>query len=78
MVILFPSYFVLEKVKNQLSSNGYLSKIYQKKTIFIETKNSSDFKSTLNSYFQHCKNPKGAAFLALARGKISEGLDLSD
>lgn len=78
IVILLPSYSVLEKLKNQLSNNGFLSKIYAKKAIFLENKNASQFKTVLNSYFLQCKKPKGAVFFALARGKISEGLDLSD
>lgn len=55
-----------------------MSKLYLKKKIFLEMKNSNDFKSTLNLYFDECLKPKGAMFFALARGKISEGLDLSD
>ena len=36
-----------------MSKNGSLSRLYQLKAIFLENKNSGEFKSTLNQYFLH-------------------------
>ena len=69
---------MIEKIKIELGDNGYLSRIYAKKMIFCEKKNSADFKITLEQYLKECEKTKGALLFALARGKISEGLDFSD
>jgi Rad3-related DNA helicase len=55
-----------------------MGKLYALKSIFFEKQNSVDFKATLERYLAEACKPKGALLLALARGKISEGLDFSD
>lgn len=55
-----------------------MTKLYAKKNIFFEKSNSSDFKAILDKYLEEATKSKGALLFALARGKISEGLDFSD
>lgn len=54
-----------------------MSKLYSKKNIFFEKQNSADFKQILENYLTEACKGKGALLFALARGKISEGLDFS-
>lgn len=77
IIVLFPSYAVLEKAKQELGSNGYLGRIYSLKNVFFEKKNSANFKQDLNNYLTEAIKPKGAIMFALAKGKVSEGLDFS-
>lgn len=78
MIIFLPSYSVLEKIKIELTNSGAMSRLYSKKNIFFEKSNSADFKAILDKYLEEAAKPKGALLFALARGKISEGLDFAD
>ena len=71
VLLFFPSYALLEKVKIQLGNVSLLHKIYEKKMIFFEKKKASDFKLDFDSFLKEAVKPKGAMFFALTRGKIS-------
>ncbi|KAL4486016.1 hypothetical protein ABPG72_003950 [Tetrahymena utriculariae] len=74
IVIFFKSYQMLQQ---------YLDLINQTKSsdfkYFEETKDANDFKEKYSSYKQHIQqNKSNCIFLAVNRGKLSEGIDLKD
>lgn len=58
--------------------NGIWSEISRQTAIFIETQGKEEFASEIKSYYKTIREKKRAIFLAVARGKMSEGLDFSD
>ena len=54
-----------------------MTQIYERKNIYFEKKDSSDFANVLDRYMKDAQSEKGALLCALIRGKISEGLDFS-
>ena len=57
---------------------GIMSTIQRHKLVFIETRDSSEISMALRNYFTACDNGRGALLLAIARGKVSEGVDFSE
>lgn len=56
------------------------SSIEDVKKIFTESKVKSEFQASMEGYYATIDSPKssGAIFMAVMRGKVSEGLDFSD
>lgn len=56
------------------------AQIQRCKQIFIEPKSKDVFIDTMNGYYAKIADPgsKGAIFMAVCRGKVSEGLDFAD
>jgi len=52
VIVFVPSYVFLEKIKQEFTSSGIMSKMYAKKSIFFEKQSSSDFKQILDTYLQ--------------------------
>ncbi|KAJ0966761.1 hypothetical protein J5N97_023678 [Dioscorea zingiberensis] len=105
-LVFFPSYKLLEKLRNRWCQTGQWNRLNAQKSVFVEPRGSADdFDSVLKGYydsihgkhrtdqkfkrkkklFQHPNTKeseqaltKGAAFLAVCRGKVSEGIDFSD
>lgn len=48
--------------------------------MFIEPKTKDAFNTTMTDFYDRVKDPqyKGATFMAVCRGKVSEGLDFAD
>ncbi|ESO04380.1 hypothetical protein HELRODRAFT_79366 [Helobdella robusta] len=81
LLIFFPSYVVMEKCIDAWQRNAAIYKrLEATKKIFIEPKDKSKFSTTMQEYYDSFKDPKnaGAIFMAVCRGKVSEGLDFSD
>lgn len=59
---------------------GVWSSIDQKKPIFVEPQTKDAFISTMAEYYAKidAPNSRGATFMAVCRGKVSEGLDFAD
>lgn len=57
-------------------NHGIWPRIERNKPIFIEGKN--EFTQTISEYYTAVDNGSGAVFMAVMRGKVSEGLDFSD
>lgn len=55
-----------------------MSIIQRHKLVFIETRDSGEISLALRNYFAACDNGRGAVLLAIARGKVSEGVDFSE
>jgi regulator of telomere elongation helicase 1 len=48
--------------------------------VFVEPKGCDGFNSTISEYYSKVQDPvtRGACYMAVARGKVSEGLDFMD
>ena len=55
-----------------------MSIVQRHKLVFIETRDSGETSLALRNYFTACDNGRGALLLAIARGKVSEGVDFSE
>ena len=55
-----------------------MSVIQRHKLVFLETRDSGEISLALKNYFSACDNGRGACLLAIARGKVSEGVDFSE
>lgn len=83
ILVFFPKYEWMQKcieywreqnhleIKNELDFMG-------DKSVFIEPRKNLDFKECLKHYRAEINDQKGAIFLAVARGKVSEGLNFAD
>jgi Rad3-related DNA helicase len=71
VVVFFPSYQLLEETVKNLNAAKLLTKIYEHKTLHIETKDNSQFTQTLEKYIKDAQTPRGSVLFALIRGKIS-------
>ncbi|KAJ6731192.1 DNA REPAIR DEAD HELICASE RAD3/XP-D SUBFAMILY MEMBER [Salix viminalis] len=81
-LVFFPSYKMMEKLSNRWRETGQWSRLNSRKPLFVEPRggNQEDFDSILKDGNQLAENSGkgGAAFLAVCRGKVSEGIDFSD
>ena len=74
VLIFFTSYSIIEKMIQRWKFAG----IELPKRMFLEPKSSASFEDTLNKYKKASQSRNGAVFLAVHRGKLSEGIDFSD
>lgn len=80
LLVFFPSYFILNMCKEKWQEVGLWSQIQRIKPIFIEPTSKEAFLNTMQEYYEKINDPhsKGAIFMAVCRGKVSEGLDFAD
>ncbi|KAB0798760.1 hypothetical protein PPYR_06644 [Photinus pyralis] len=80
MLIFFPSYPIMQKCTEHWQENGIWSSIYAVKAIYVEPRRKEAFTTAMTEYYARVADPnhKGAIFLGVCRGKISEGLDFAD
>lgn len=80
LLVFFPSYPLMKTCMDSWQSNGLWSQIARLKPIFVEPRGKDAFNQTMQDYYSAVSDPnlKGAIFLAVCRGKVSEGLDFSD
>uniref|UniRef100_A0A6B2E8V3 Regulator of telomere elongation helicase 1 homolog n=1 Tax=Phlebotomus kandelakii TaxID=1109342 RepID=A0A6B2E8V3_9DIPT len=80
ILIFFPSYTLMGKCQNAWQETGLWTQISNIKSIFVEARNKFDFQDTMTEYYARIRDPKsrGAIFMAVCRGKVSEGLDFAD
>lgn len=70
----------MQLCQNFWKDRGIWSKMEAKRHIYCETKNESSdvLKSTMKSYYNSIEKENGAVFMAVLRGKVSEGVDFTD
>uniref|UniRef100_A0A4X1T7C4 Regulator of telomere elongation helicase 1 n=1 Tax=Sus scrofa TaxID=9823 RepID=A0A4X1T7C4_PIG len=75
LLVFFPSYPVMEK-----SLEFWQVKLEALKPLFVEPRSKGGFSEVMAAYYARVAAPgsSGAAFLAVCRGKASEGLDFAD
>uniref|UniRef100_A0A2K5QXR0 Regulator of telomere elongation helicase 1 n=1 Tax=Cebus imitator TaxID=2715852 RepID=A0A2K5QXR0_CEBIM len=80
LLVFFPSYPVMEKSLEFWRARDLARKIEALKPLFVEPRSKVSFSETISAYYERVTAPgsTGAAFLAVCRGKASEGLDFSD
>lgn len=75
MVCFFTSYEYMENVVSTWVNQGIMANVQKHKLVFFETQNNAETTLALENYYRACDNGRGAVLLAVARGKVSEGID---
>ncbi|EPQ09407.1 Regulator of telomere elongation helicase 1 [Myotis brandtii] len=80
LLVFFPSYPVLEKSLEFWRARDCARKLEALKPLFVEPRSKGSFSEVMGAYYATVASPgsRGAAFLAVCRGKASEGLDFAD
>lgn len=75
IVCFFTSYLYLESVVAAWYDQGIVDTLLRYKLLFIETQDNAETSYALMNYVKACDCGRGAVLLAVARGKVSEGVD---
>lgn len=75
VVAFFTSYSYMENIISDWDGMGILRQLTKNKLIFIETKDVVETTLALDNYRRACDSGRGAVFLSVARGKVSEGIN---
>lgn len=75
IVCFFTSYLYLESVVAAWYDQGIYETLLRYKLLFIETQDNAETSYALMNYVKACDIGRGAILLAVARGKVSEGVD---
>ncbi|XP_028155975.1 regulator of telomere elongation helicase 1 homolog [Ostrinia furnacalis] len=80
LLVFFPSYPIMTKCQEAWQSEGIWSSINNIKPIFVEPQRKDTFNAVISDFYGKISDPstKGACFMAVCRGKVSEGLDFAD
>ncbi|XP_076181321.1 regulator of telomere elongation helicase 1 isoform X2 [Ptiloglossa arizonensis] len=80
LLVFFPSYSIMKKCREEWQNTGLWTKIAERKPIYVESQYKDSFINVMNEYYEKIKDPssKGAIFMAVCRGKVSEGLDFAN
>lgn len=78
LLVFFPSYGLMHKTREVWENTGMWKAINDVKPIFVEPKKKDDFETAMNDYYTAVEMTRGAIFMAVLRGKVSEGLDFKD
>ncbi|XP_050434380.1 Fanconi anemia group J protein homolog isoform X2 [Adelges cooleyi] len=87
VLCFMPSYNLMEKLYERWQLTGMLGEINRIKTVLCEPRRGDELEHLMYRYYNAIKTAEqgksrggqtGAVFLAVYRGKISEGLDFSD
>eukprot|EP00934_Nitzschia_sp_Nitz4_P005055 Nitzschia sp. Nitz4//scaffold55_size114948//63607//66252//NITZ4_003904-RA/size114948-snap-gene-0.175-mRNA-1//1//CDS//3329554539//5045//frame0 len=75
VVAFFTSYTYMESLISEWDAIGILRDLTKAKLVFIETKDVVETTLALDNYRRACDSGRGAVFLSVARGKVSEGIN---
>jgi DNA excision repair protein ERCC-2 len=75
VVAFFTSYSYMESLISEWDAVGILRELTKHKLVFIETKDVVETTLALDNYRLACDSGRGAVFLSVARGKVSEGIN---
>uniref|UniRef100_A0A7N5K3I7 Regulator of telomere elongation helicase 1 n=1 Tax=Ailuropoda melanoleuca TaxID=9646 RepID=A0A7N5K3I7_AILME len=80
LLVFFPSYPVMEKSLEFWRAHDFARKLEALKPVFVEPRSKGGFSEVVDAYYTRAASPgsSGAVFLAVCRGKASEGLDFAD
>ncbi|KAL9180696.1 hypothetical protein ACHAXT_011149 [Thalassiosira profunda] len=75
VVAFFTSYSYMESIISEWDGMGIMRQLTKSKLVFIETKDVVETTLALDNYRRACDSGRGAVFLSVARGKVSEGIN---
>jgi len=75
VVAFFTSYSYMETIISDWDGMGILRQLSKTKLVFIETKDVVETTLALDNFRRACDSGRGAVFLSVARGKVSEGIN---
>lgn len=75
VVAFFTSYSYMESIISEWDAMGVLRQLTKHKLVFIETKDVVETTLALDNFRRACDSGRGAVFLSVARGKVSEGIN---
>merc|ERR1712086_676003 len=75
IVAFFTSYSYMESIISEWDGMGILRQLTKTKLVFIETKDVVETTLALENFRRACDSGRGAVFLSVARGKVSEGIN---
>lgn len=78
LLIFFPSYTLMSIMQQMWQKSGMWQAINEIKPIYTEPRNKEEFDRCLEKYYASVKIGRGAIFMAVLRGKVSEGMDFKD
>ncbi|XP_066274756.1 regulator of telomere elongation helicase 1-like [Branchiostoma lanceolatum] len=80
LLVFFPSYPVMNKCLEVWQDSGVSNRISQYKPMLVEPRGKTQFVEAMEQFYEKINDPtlNGAAFFAVCRGKVSEGLDFAD
>ncbi|XP_030874873.1 regulator of telomere elongation helicase 1 isoform X2 [Leptonychotes weddellii] len=80
LLVFFPSYPVMEKSLEFWRAHDFARKLEALKPVFVEPRSKGGFSEVVDAYCTRVASPgsSGASFMAVCRGKASEGLDFAD
>jgi DNA excision repair protein ERCC-2 len=71
VALLLTLHSYLERIITAWKESNVLDKIYEKKLIFLETKDVVETTLALDNFKKACDSGRGAIFFSVARGKVS-------
>lgn len=75
MLVFFKSYTHLTHIQKFIKENGLK---FQKRVYWEQQRNKSEFEKDVKKYEEDAQNEAGAIFMAVCRGKLSEGYNFKD
>jgi regulator of telomere elongation helicase 1 len=78
ILVFFSSYTIMDKCHKTWEDCGIWNTMQQIKPIFKEPRNKDAFQNSIKEYYKTVKLKRGAIYMAVLRGKVSEGLDFKD
>lgn len=78
LLVFFPSYTLMKKTHEVWEQTGLWNAINEVKPIFTEPRRKEEFDQCMLDYYAAVGTSRGAIFMAVLRGKVSEGLDFKD
>ncbi|XP_061136137.1 Fanconi anemia group J protein isoform X5 [Syngnathus typhle] len=83
VLCFLPSYKMLNKMRDRWNITGVWEKLEKQKEVITEPRGGgkNDLDELLQAYYnaiKSCEKKDGALFMAVCRGKVSEGLDFTD